>query len=425
MKIEKRHKRIIENIFSLGIISGLNILIPLVTLPYLIRTVGIDNYGAYAIVYAMIHYGILFSSYGFSYSTTQQIAQNRDNKEVINHIVHATLTARILIMLIISLIMGIVCIIVYPIQYFIMYLWGLGMIIGDILNPIWLYQGMEKMRFMTIVNLISKSVFTALIFIFIRKESDYPYITLLNSIGYIIAGSVSLIMAYRYFDLHPLIPKRCHIIHQFKSGWYIFLSTISMTLYRNSNVFILGFFLPSGLVGIYDGAEKVIKAFQVIINPVSSALFPHIARSFKNRSFSLQWQTIKRLSKIMSILLILLSGIAFFTAPLANRILLDNQETGAIELIRIMTPVIFFGGLNYILGIVGLVNAGEKKSFFHCVMTSGISSILLLLILVKPFGLYSGGIAMVICELSLFIMCMCVWKRKINSIHSKNITSYE
>lgn len=419
--MQKSHKRIIENIFSLGMINGINLLIPLVTLPYLIQHVGLSNYGAYSIVYSMLQYGILFSAYGFGFSTTQQIAQHRDNKSILNVIVNSTLAARLLIMLIVSIVMGVVCIVVYPREYFIMYLLGLGVILGDIMNPVWLYQGMEKMRFMTIVHLVSKIVFTLLIFVFIKENDDYPYITLLNSVGYIVAGCLSLIMAYRSFKLTFRLPKRRHVMIQFKSGWYIFLSTISMNLYRNSNVFILGFFLPSAQVGLYSGAEKIVKGFQAIISPLSNALFPYVARKFKDMDIKERWRAIRRMSGYISILLIVLSVILYFTTPWLNVILLKGLDSHANYLIRLMIPVLLFGGLNYILGIVGLVNSGEKKGFFNCVMTSGVISILLLFGLIEICGVDAAAWSMTGGEILLFVMCLWKWHGLITQCKTKNI----
>lgn len=403
------HKRIIENIFSLGLINGINLIIPLVTLPYLIRTIGIDNYGSYSIVYAMLQYGILFSNYGFGFSSTQAIAQNRENSERVSIIVISTLMARLMIMVGVSVIMGIICVFFYSKEYLIMYFCGLGMILGDVMNPVWLYQGMEKMKFLAIINLVSKSIFTLLIFIFIKDVSDYPLVTLLNSIGYLVAGIFSLLWGYKMFSLHWMKPKVMHIKEQYKSGWYIFLSTISMNLYRNSNVFVLGFFLSPGLVGIYSGAEKVIKAFQAIVSPIANALFPYVARSFRTQDRQGQWRSIKKFTAYISIFLLFLSLCAFFSATFTNKILLDRLDNKAVLLIKLMSPVIIFGGLNYILGIVGLVNANEKKAFFHFVMISGLISIGFLLSTVTNLGVFSGGISMTLCEIILFIMCIGYW----------------
>lgn len=417
--MQTRKKRLIENILSLSLLNGINMVIPLVTLPYLIKTIGIASYGAYSIVYAMIQYAILFSSYGFGYSTTQQIAQNRDNIDLITRTFNAVIVARISIAFIICIIMAGICIYVYSEDYFFMFIFGTGMIIGDILNPTWLYQGMEKMRFMTIINFISKILFTVLIFIFIREPNDLLYVTLLNSAGYTVAGIVSMIFACHFFKIKVFVPYKEDIIFQFKSGWYIFLSTISMTLYRNSNIFILGFFVSESMVGIYSGAEKVIKAIQAITTPISNALFPYVAKSFKTANLKTKLELITKMSLWFGIILILISIAAIIAAPIVTKVLLDSIDEQATKLIITMTPVIFFGGLNYILGIVGLVNLNQQKSFFQYVMLSGIISIAMLLVLVNSLGIYSAAFAMVTTEILLFIFCGI----KLYKIHH-NINNY-
>lgn len=77
--MKQNHKRLIDNIFSLSLLNCINMLMPLVTLPYLVKVIGLSNYGAYSIVMAIVQYIILFSSYGFNFSTTKQISQNREN----------------------------------------------------------------------------------------------------------------------------------------------------------------------------------------------------------------------------------------------------------------------------------------------------------------------------------------------------------
>ena len=72
-----RNNSLIENIFSLSILNGLNLILPLVTIPYLVATVGSAHYGIYSIVYSIVQYALLVSNYGFSYTSTKQIAQKQ------------------------------------------------------------------------------------------------------------------------------------------------------------------------------------------------------------------------------------------------------------------------------------------------------------------------------------------------------------
>lgn len=400
------NKRIIENIFSLSILNVLNMVLPLVTLPYLMKTVGVDKYGAYSIVYSMILYVLLFTEYGFFLSTTKMVSQNRDNINYISRIFSATIVSSLLLSFFPYMILLIISRVVFSTDYMIIFLYGLGIIIGASLNATWLFQGMEKMRYMTIVTFVSKTIFTLLIFACIQSPDDYPIIMLFNSAGYLVAGLLSVYLAKKEFKIIYILPSGSDIKHQIKEGFYVFVSTIFMNLYRNTNPFILGLFISESSVGIYAGAEKIVKACQAVVSPISNAIYPHYSAAFKSNSIIQNLNLIKRFAYRMGILLLVLSCIVYFCAPLLNYILLSNQDETSILLIRIMIPVVFFGGMNYILGIVGLINLGENKSFVLSVAISGLLSISFLLITVNLWGNISAALAMSVAEMILFVLCL-------------------
>ena len=179
-----------------------------------------------------------------------------------------------------------------------MYIYGIGIVIGDALNPQWIFQGMEKMRYMTVVNVICKVIFTILIFVFIKEERDYIYIPLLNALGFIFSGFISLWLAQNIFHIHFYIPKIQSILTQIKEGWYIFVSNLFINLYRNSNVLVLSFFLPEASVGMYTSAEKMIKAAQSVASPISNAFYPHFANKIAQGSII---SPLLKLSKYMAL----------------------------------------------------------------------------------------------------------------------------
>lgn len=401
-----KHKNLLESVVSLSILNGLNLLLPLITLPYTIRVVGLANYGAYSVVYSILQYVLMVSAYGFAYSATQQIAQAREDLGTVSRVFNATIAARFVLTIVPLIILGAVSYFAYNKDYFIMYLLGMGIIIGDNLNPVWLFQGMEKMRYMTIVNVVCKLAFTVLIFVLIKSESDYIYLTLLNSLGFLLAGVISLIIAKRTFHVSFFMPVWKDIVFQLKEGWYIFLSTVCMSIYRNSNVFILSFFVPEAAVGMYSGAEKMVKAAQAVASPITNAFYPYFANVKQPDNPKSILPGIIKLTKVMSLFLLVISLVAFFGADLLNRLFLDPNTPETALLIQLMIPVIFFGSLNYILGIVGLVNMDMKKEFFNYVMVSGIISIVFLFITVSLWGNISACLAMSLSELVLFGMCV-------------------
>lgn len=396
---------ILESIFSLSILNVLNIFLPLITLPYLIRVVGLEKYGAYSVVYAILQYALLFSSYGFIYSTTKEISQNRNNIEEVNQIFNSTIVARI-VLSIVSLILLFPILLLYnESDYIWMYIYGIGIVIGDSLNPVWLFQGMEKMRYMTIVNVICKLIFTVLIFVLVNTPDDYIYILLYNSLGFVFSGIGSLYIAIKYFGVVLFFPSWHTVSLEIKLGWYVFVSTLFMNLYRNSNIFILSFFVPEKLIGAYSGAEKMIKAAQSIASPVSNAFFPHFANQMVSKEKAVIRNIFSKLFAMMALFLVPITIVAYFCSDLINDFFLDPNDSRAVLLMKIMSPVIFFGGLNYILGIVGLVNLGKSVDFTKYVIIAGITSIVFLLVSVKEMGVLSAAYAMTLSEVILFIMC--------------------
>lgn len=410
-KFVKTYSGLIESFLSLSVLNGVNIILPLITLPYLVRTVGLSKFGAYSIVYTVLQYVLLISTYGFNYTTTKLVAQNKDNISYIRVVFNSTILARLLIS-VPSLFVGfLLVLVIYPADYIWLYLGGIGIVLGDIINPVWLFQGYEKMRYMAAANFVCKLLFTVLIFVFIRSEQDYIYINLLNSLGFMAAGVISLFISMKCFDIKIVAVKFSDVIFQLKEGWSIFLSTIFMNLYRNSNVFILGFFLSEYNVGVYSTAEKVVKAVQSVVAPISNALFPYFASSFKSSSISDNAKRILRTNGKLVVLLFVVAFLFVVFSDLINDLLFDVEESNISLLMRVMSPVIVIGGMNYVLGVAGLVNLGHNLYFLKAVTVSGVVSLLALFPLVQLMGVFSGAVSMIMAEIILFAYCFIMVKR--------------
>lgn len=403
LKISNKNKTVLENIGALSILNALNMALPLVSIPYLIATIGSANYGAYSISYTILMYALLVGSFGFGYTSTKEIAQHRDNIQYVSRVFYSTIAARFILSLFASIVLLFIVIFLFP-QYFLLYLFGLGIVFGDILNPVWLFQGMENMKYMTIVNVLSKVIFTLLIFIYIRQPDDYIYITLLNSAGFVVAGIISFILAIRIFKIRYSSIRVKDVCSQIKEASVVFYSSAFINLYNNSFVFIMGLFLSESSIGIYAAVEKIIKAAKSVVEPISTALFPHVAKSFVGRSTRENVKLLFGYTKTLALPLLLISlGLIVF-APLVCNIFLKSIAEESIKLIRLMSPLVIVGGLNYMLGIVGLINLGEQKAWFRILLVSSISSVLVLLIGVQLLDYYSAVLSATIAELLICIL---------------------
>ena len=402
-----KYRQVIENFFSLSVLNAVNIVLQLVTLPYILGVVGKANYGIYAYVFMVIQYIILFSTYGFNYSATKQISQLRDDNAAVTRIYNAVIGCKTLIALV--LVVAVVACSRWVFEEsigFEMFLLGIGMILGDIMNPVWLFQGMEKMKYMTLVNSTSKILFTVLVFFVVRSVDDFYLLILLNSCGYLLAGILSLVLARKQFKVRIALPGVSDMIAQFKDGGAMFGSTFGMNLYRNAHVLILKHLASNEAVGLFSAAEKVIHGFQSVILPAAQALFPHVSLRFKGRS-------VKENVTLMKKVMLPFVGFAFVAAlfvyifaPWISDVLCGTEFRECVPLIRIMSLVIIFGEVNYIAGIVGLVNMDRQNYFFRSVLITGVCSCLITLALVKGYGAYAGAVSLSASEALLMGMCL-------------------
>lgn len=403
----KDNKSLIESFFSLSVLNGLNVILPLLTLPHILRVVGSANFGIYAYVYVLIQYLLLFNAYGFNYSATKQTVEHREDKSRLDIIYNSVVACRLLLLigglLLLALLFPILLNTTIKRWMFIM---GLGIVLGDIFNPVWLFQGMEKMRYLTIVNVISKSVFTILIFVFIHNADDYQYILLINSLGFLIAGGLSTFIAKKQFGISFFIPKWEDIKFQFRAGLALFGTSIGTNLYGNANVFILNFFVSESALGIYALAEKLIKGLQILTSPIIQALFPHIGNDFRGKSIDYKLDRIKKLANTIFLILVLPNAAIFFGAELLIQLFGGQEYKDSILLLKIMSPIFTIGALNHVLGITGLVNLNRQKYFFYGVIIAGVASVLFLLIATPILGVYAASIAMPLSELILLSVCI-------------------
>ena len=403
----RKYKQVIENFFSLSVLNAVNIVLQLVTLPYILSIVGKANYGIYSYVFMVVQYIILFSTYGFNYSATKMISQHRDDKATVTRIYNAVIGCKMLIAIVLVVAVVLCSGWVFEEEVgFVMFLLGTGMIIGDIMNPVWLFQGMEKMMYMTLVNSTAKILFAILVFFVVRSADDFYLLILLNSCGYLLAGILSVFLAYKQFNVRLRIPRMRDMIAQFKDGGAMFGSTFGMNLYRNAHVIILKHFASNEAVGLFSAAEKVIHGFQSVMLPAAQALFPNVSLRFKGRNMNENLALMKKVLLPFVAFAFVAAIFVYIFAPWISDVLCGKDFSECIPLIRIMSLVIIFGEVNYIAGIVGLVNMDRQNYFFGAVLITGVCSCLITLALVHSCGAYAGAISLAASEALLMVICL-------------------
>lgn len=357
---KSENKTLFNNFISLFVLQLMNYALPLIILPFLTQKLGPANYGKVAWAQYAIQYLIFFTDYGFHFSANRLISVDRNNQEKINRIFNAVMFIKFILMIISFLLLffWIKASGFTNEEQMILYISFL-MVIGAVFTPVWLFQGMEKMKWMTIINVMVKILLVIAVFLLVKNREDVMMTAWLMAGANAVIGILTLLAAIKIFKLRFYFPEVKEVIFQFKEGWWVFLSTIFTAIYVTSNGFILGDLSGDTALGYYTPAEKIVRAVASFFNPVMFALYPFISKKF-SESKKEATQLFFRLLYQISIFTFIASLLIFLLAPLTDD-LLGAEYSSSIEIIRWLAFIPFFGTAGALLSYHLFLNSGLKK----------------------------------------------------------------
>jgi O-antigen/teichoic acid export membrane protein len=340
-------KVLISNFISLSVLQVLNYLLPLITLPYLTRTIGAELFGVLAIAAAIIVYFQTFVDFGFDYTATREIANSQKDIASVSKIFWTVTFAKTILMVISFIVLAILmAVIPYLREHYLIIFLTFLLIPGRILFPEWFFQGMERMKYITILNVISKAIFTGLVFTVIREREDYIYQPILIASGYLVTGVISFFIINKYFGVRMYMPSFKEIKDSIAGSYNIFLNLILPSLYNNLSTLLLGYWWGSTQAGILDAAKKVIMLSDQALSVLSRAFFPYLAKNISKHKFYVM------ISLIISSVFML---IYFFGADFIVKILFSPEFFDSKKLIILLaiSPILFSlmnsYGTNYLI----------------------------------------------------------------------------
>lgn len=368
---------LVGNFTYLSILQILNYLLPLITLPYLTRVIGIEMFGILSIASSIIIYFQAFVDFGFDFSATRDIANCQNDKVAISKI-YCTVTVVKLIFMVISLLILLILIMLLPYlkQHFLIIFLTFLYLPGRVLFPEWFFQGMEKMLYVTILNVISKVLFTVLIFFVIKTQKDYIFQPILVAAGYLLSGIVSIFIIYYHFGVRLYWPTIIEIRKAIKGSRDLFLNMLFPSLYNSLSTLLLGYWWGNSAAGILDASKKVINLSEQAITVLSRTFFPYLAKNIRKHHIYVKISL--SVSIVMMVFFILGADyiVKFLFAP---------EFTEAKNIIRILaiTPVII--SLINAYGTNYLILVHEEKLLRNITLFSSLVGFVVALVLVYNF----------------------------------------
>jgi PST family polysaccharide transporter len=370
---------------ALGILQGTNFLLPVLVMPFVIKKIGADGYGVVAVAQVVMIIFCTVTDYGFNLTATRALALQRDKVAENARLFFTVLAAKMVICIaLFGVLMLLITLVPFFKPHFQLYLFGFTYVIGQSLLVSWFFQGMEKMKYITIYTLLARLLFVALVFIFIRNRSDNQFFILFMGVGSMVAGVLSIIKAIRQFELPVVRPVWSDIVHELKEGWTVMLSNISINTFLSINVFILRLFTNDLVAGYYSVAEKIFQATRQIPVMFSQVIYPPLCQLVQKGEASTR-SFFRSVYVPFLLLMVLACFLLFGFSSFIISFFLGHENGTAVLLLRLfcLGPVIV---CLHIPASQLLMAFNQKKNYLRVLTAGAIINVICNLLLVQLWG---------------------------------------
>jgi O-antigen/teichoic acid export membrane protein len=378
--------RLHHNIAALGFAQVLSYLLTLATLPYVTRVLGVEEWGRVAFAQVVLNYFIWFTNWGFYLHATQRVAVVRNEPEKLKKIFMTTWVSQWLLAVIaIVSLLAMTMFVPFFSKDAELYIYGVGLIVGNVLFPIWFLTGLEKIKAVAVVHVLMKAPAVPLIFLLVNDQGDAPTIFMINSITVMAVGLLVIRWVHAEFYVIGELPSWHDVSTEIIGTGKLFISSAWVNFYNALTPIVLGIIGGPASVGVYSIADRARTAVFAIHAPVSNALFPRMSLMYAEKHGGT-----KRLLAVSGLgigLVMALASASLWVFSEAIVVLLGGEEfRSASSVLAWLSPLPLVVGLSTFLSMQVLLPAKLYKAYYRIYWAGGLLSVSLIVPFVTRFG---------------------------------------
>jgi PST family polysaccharide transporter len=242
-----------------------------------------------------------------------------------------------------------------------------SVILGIAFLPNWFFQGLEKMEINAWLNVLARTIYIALVFVFIRSTEDYVYVYFFFGIGILISSFAGIIIAVRRYGIGFKAPPFQKILKMIKSDFRLTISNLIHQASTGSGTIIISLFAPLSVVGSFGIAEKLYIAFRHTAVIAFHSTFPKASELYLNSKADLKklYLSYFKLSSVLIIpviflLIIFSKGIFYLMA--------GHVTSQSINTLQLLFAATFFAVLNVPFAQLLILGKFEREYLYSTIL---------------------------------------------------------
>jgi polysaccharide transporter, PST family len=384
-----------KNIAALGTLQAVNCVVPLITVPYLVRMLGPANFGLLSFAQAVAGYFDLVTNYGFGLSATRAVARLKGEPAALAHTFWTTMYAKAALMLASAATLALIGSASPALRgNAALYLGSFLTVVGSVTLPVFFYQGTEQMVRLTIAQGSVRLLSAPALFLFVRHADDYSRAAAIQGAVPVLASLLLAPSLWKQLACGPHRPAIQELRRSLQGGWRMFVADAGIALNFTTTPIVLGLAAGNTEVGFYSAADKLIRAACAALGPVSQALYPRLNR-LRTRSASETVLLLRKSRLWFGGFAAVASVCIFVLARPAGLLIWGGSFDRSITVLRMLAPLPVVLAMVHILGIQTMLVFDMDAQLSRIVLLGAFLSPCLAALLSLEFGAAGAAAAMV------------------------------
>lgn len=381
-----------------------NTIIPIITLPYVTRILGAKEYGAFSIALNIITYLQVLVEYGFGMSATREVALSDKKEKSLSTLFSAVLLSRGILLSISIIITGLYCALArLPANQFLCVSILSICLFGYCVQQNWIFQGMQEMKYISIINIVSRSLSTILILVFVKAPNDLLLYCFLYSISPFASGFLGLIVSAYKYGIKLVRITLVDVINELRNGFYVFTTQLSSKVFSAIGITILGFFATEEVVGTFSAIQKIPNIIVMLWMPISQVLYPHISEKMSKSFIDGEKYVLKMQKKFIILFLALILILCVFSKTVVS-IAFGKEYLDYYYWIIPLSFWIIFAICNNFWGVQILLASGHDREYGRAFQISVCFTVLLNVLLIWKIKGLGASLAPLLSEILLSVL---------------------
>lgn len=398
-------KQKIKDFFIYGLGQAINIVSPLLILPYIIFMCGEEGLGKVGVgmSLALILSGII--DYGSYINGVKDISINRTDKKILEfHFKSIYLSKFILFLGVFLFFILLVCFVPFFEQDKRLYFYSFFIVVGQFINPIWFFQGIENFKLISFINVTSKVIYIFLVFTLLHETSDYIYVNLFLGLGAIIGNVIGLIWLIKKYSFSITSFELKPAVYIIKNEFSFSISQLFLSVYQYSPILLISYVAGDFIAGQFKVIDQIVSIFKTYLNMFFYFVYANICLEI-NKGVKQGLKVWKQYNGLNFLFLFFVLSVFYVYADLIlTHFKIDSKDLDkTVQYFRIGIIVPFLVSISQPLRQL-MFAFSENKIYIKITIVTTILNFVLLLLFTEYYGLGGAFLSIIIIEIIIIIV---------------------